>query len=180
MVILIHVWLSDLQWTSCMLPHTVMLCAWIFTHYPPDYKEQLAATTTQPCPPYCSPPPDNDLFVEECSKKCSFENIMSTLSYFFALMSTHSLKIALMSTHSYFFVLMSAKKWLCVLRFRSSWVWVHIADFLHSWVHITGKLTSTHSFPRKWNYRHVSVLPFIFVSCSLTIEEVGCHSFPLK
>ena len=33
---------------------------------------------------------------------------------------------------------------------------------------------------RKWNYVHVSVLPFIFVSCSLTIEEVGRHSFPLK
>ena len=33
---------------------------------------------------------------------------------------------------------------------------------------------------RKWNYGHVSVLPFIFVSCSLTIEEVGHHSFPLK
>ena len=33
---------------------------------------------------------------------------------------------------------------------------------------------------RKWNYGHVSVLPFIFVSCSLTIEEVGRHSFPLK
>ena len=33
---------------------------------------------------------------------------------------------------------------------------------------------------RKWNYVHVSVLPVIFVSCSLTIEEVGRHSFPLK
>ena len=33
---------------------------------------------------------------------------------------------------------------------------------------------------RKWNYGHVPVLPFIFVSCSLTIEEVGRHSFPLK
>ena len=33
---------------------------------------------------------------------------------------------------------------------------------------------------RKWNYRHVSVLPFIFVSCSLTIEKVGRHSFPVK
>ena len=33
---------------------------------------------------------------------------------------------------------------------------------------------------RKQNYKHVSVLPFIFVSCSLTIEEVGRHSFPLK
>ena len=75
----------------------------------------LAATTMQPCPPYCSPPLDNVLLLEECSKKCSFENIMSTLSYFFALMSTHSLKFALMSTHSYFFALMSAKKWLCVL-----------------------------------------------------------------
>ena len=69
----------------------------------------LAATTTQPCPPYCFPPPDNVLLLEECSEKWSFENIMSTLSYFFALMSTHSLKFALMSTHSYFFALMSAK-----------------------------------------------------------------------
>ena len=85
----------------------------------------LAATTMQPCPPYCSPPFDNVLLLEECSKKCSFENIMSTLSYFFALMSTHSSKFALMSTHSYFFALMSthslffalmsAKKRLCVL-----------------------------------------------------------------
>ena len=33
---------------------------------------------------------------------------------------------------------------------------------------------------RKWNDKHVSVLHFIFVSCSLTIEEVGCHSLPLK
>ena len=33
---------------------------------------------------------------------------------------------------------------------------------------------------RKWNHGHVLVLPFIFVSCSLTIEEVERHSFPLK
>ena len=33
---------------------------------------------------------------------------------------------------------------------------------------------------RKWNYGYVSVLPFICVSCSLTIEEVGCPAFPLK
>ena len=33
---------------------------------------------------------------------------------------------------------------------------------------------------RKWNYGHASVLPFIFVSCSLTIEEVGRNSYPLK
>ena len=33
---------------------------------------------------------------------------------------------------------------------------------------------------RKWNYEHVSVLPFIFASCSLTIEGVGRHYFPLK
>ena len=75
----------------------------------------LAATTTKPCPPYCSPPNDNVLLLEEYSEKCSFENIMSTLSYFFALMSTHSSKFTLMSTYSYFFALMSAKKWLCVL-----------------------------------------------------------------
>ena len=30
---------------------------------------------------------------------------------------------------------------------------------------------------RKWNYGHVPLLPLIFVSCSLTIEEVGRHSF---
>ena len=33
---------------------------------------------------------------------------------------------------------------------------------------------------RKWNNRHMAVLPFIFVSCSLTIEEIGRHSFSLK
>ena len=33
---------------------------------------------------------------------------------------------------------------------------------------------------RKWNCDHVSVLPFIFVNCSQTIEEEGRHSLPLK
>ena len=33
---------------------------------------------------------------------------------------------------------------------------------------------------RIWNYRHVSVFSFNFVSCLLTIEEEGWHSFPLK
>ena len=33
---------------------------------------------------------------------------------------------------------------------------------------------------RKWNYGHLSLLPFICVSCSLTVEEVGRHSVPLK
>ena len=32
---------------------------------------------------------------------------------------------------------------------------------------------------RKWNSGHVSVFPFIFVICSLTIEEEGRNSFPL-
>ena len=29
---------------------------------------------------------------------------------------------------------------------------------------------------KKWNYEHVSVLPIIFVSCSLAIESIGRHS----
>ena len=53
----------------------------------------------------------------------------------------------------------------------------HCKSFLLSSFFIMNCRISTN---RKWNYKHVSVLPFIFVSCSLTIEDVGFHSFPLK
>ena len=85
-------------------------------------------------------------------------------------------------TSSFYMILSYFTLFYFILFYVMLFYYFFLVVFLlnNSIIHLSSFFITNCRMPtnRKQNYKHASVLPFIFVSCSLTIEKVGRLSFP--